>query len=138
MEALQTMMRAWMDELVTKQAENLNEKLNNQTEDLKESLNNTISVLKQDIKDSTMQFANKFIDINNCIIAFENTIETTLCELTVIIESKREQTFIITDNNSSEITNTREECKIKIKQSYLGSENIQLAGYSHILKHVRK
>ena len=57
-----------------------------------------------------------------------------LWEQTIIIESKKEQTFVINNDNLGELINTREECKIKIKQSYLGCKNIQLAGYTHSIK----
>ena len=38
--------------------------------------------------------------------------------------------FIITDNNSNAIINTRGERKIKIKQSYHVGKNIQSVGYT--------
>ena len=135
MEAFQTMMRAWVDEISTKQTENINAKLKEQTEnltanlnelrqdnvqlkdklnkkiykqteDLKEDLNNTLSELKHEITNNTMQLVNKINNTNTHIAAVETTIETMLCEQTIIIESKREQTFIINDDNSSEIINT--------------------------------
>ena len=43
----------------------------------------------------------------------------------------KEQTFIITDDKSNTIINTREECKIESKHSYRVGENIQSSGYTH-------
>ena len=48
MEALQTMMRAWVDELSTKQTENLNAKLEKQTESLKNKLEEQTENFRQD------------------------------------------------------------------------------------------
>ena len=47
-----------------------------------------------------------------------------LCEQTIIIESKREQTFVSNNDNARKVINTKEEYKIKIKQSYLSERNI--------------
>ena len=52
---------------------------------------------------------------------------------TIVIENKREQTFIITDDNSNTIINTREECKIQSKHSYRVGENIQSSRYTQTL-----
>ena len=145
MEALQTMMRAWVDELSTKQTENLtanlnelrrdqvqlkdklNKNINKRTENLKEDLNNTISKMKQSIADSNKLLVKRIDDTNTRTVAVETTIETMLCEQTIIIESKKKQPFVIKDHNSSEIINTREEYKL----SYLSDRNIQLAVQTH-------
>ena len=54
-------------------------------------------------------------------------------EQTKIIENMEEQTFIITDDKSNTIINTREECKIENKHSYLVGGSIQSSGYTHTL-----
>ena len=67
-----------------------------------------------------------------CIRDSSNThIAAVECEQTRIIENKREQTFIITDDNSNTIINTREECKIQSKHSYRVGVNIQSSSYTH-------
>ena len=58
-------------------------------------------------------------------------------EQTIVIESKREQTCIITDDNSKTIINSKEECKIHlIKQTYRASGSIQSSGYTLSLIHI--
>ena len=85
-----------------------------------------------------MQLANKFVDTNQCIDAFENTIETMLYEQTIIIENRQEEMLIIQGDNSKEIINTRKEYKIKFQQSYLVSNNIQFAVQTHSSKTIKK
>ena len=61
-----------------------------------------------------------------------------LWEQTIIIEDTKEKTFVINNDNSREVINIKEECKIKIKQSYLCSTNIQFTGYTHtVLNYVK-
>ena len=74
-----------------------------------------------------------------CIRDSSNThIAAVECEQTIVIENKREQTFIITDDNSNTIINTREECKIQSKQSYRVGENNQSIGYTHTSRTIKK
>ena len=50
----------------------------------------------------------------------------------------KRQTFVINNDNSREVINIKEECKIKIKQSYLCSKNIQFVGYTHSIKSCKR
>ena len=60
-------------------------------------------------------------------------------EQTIIIESKKENTFIISNDNHNTIINVTEENKIKVKKAYLINRNIRIASYTHTNKsHKRK
>ena len=118
--AIANMMRPILEEYCRKQTEYLNAKF----DELTESLKNKIDKQTENISEMIEKQAKKICEIIN--------------ERTIIIESTKEQTFVINNDNSREVINTREECKIKIQRSYLVSKNIQFAGYTHSIKTRKK
>ena len=103
MEAFRTMMLDFMDELITNQKEE-NRK---QIEELKEcntkQMQKNREEIRAEFKEFKEQLTTKFEEINTRIAAVTQSI---------VIKNKREQTFIITDDNCKIIINSREECKI--------------------------
>ena len=64
----------------------------------------------------------------------EQICEMMVSEQSIVIGSKREQTSIITDDNSKTIISSKEECKIHlIKHTYRISRGIQSSSYTHSL-----
>ena len=126
MEAFQTMMRAFLDELTTNQKKE-NRK---QIEELKEfnakQMQKNSEETRAEFKEFKEQLTTKLEEINTRIAAVEQTI---------VIENKREQTFIISNDNSNTIINIKEENKIMFKKVYLIDKNIPIASYTHTHTH---
>ena len=109
--------------------------------DIKEVHKQTNDDLNDKLTTITREQDDKIQTVNNMSQANTSKIREIEARTVVIehkIESKKEQTFVINNDNSGEVVNTREEYKVEYKQSYLGNKNIQLAGYTHSIKTRKK
>ena len=127
MEALQTMMRAWVDEISTKQTENLNakleeqtEKLNNKLEQQSENFNTKLGQQTENFKQRTikitessealkidkLQLKQDNIELKQSIVDSEAQLIKKMVNTNLLIETIKEDICAIIDKQTEQICET--------------------------------